>query len=263
MAYSPSCIFITGATSGIGRACAVRFSATLPSAKLILAGRRTQHLLQLKNDLKANPVHIITLDVRDKSAVKQALDNLPASFQNIDVLVNNAGLARGLEPAHEAKLSDWDEMVDTNVKGLLYCTRYVLAGMVRRGKGHVINMGSAAGSYPYPGGNTYGATKAFVENFSLNLRADLAGKNIRVTNIEPGLTTGSEFSNVRFHGDDTRATKVYDGANAITSDDVAEAVVWSACLPPNVNINRIEMMPTSQSFAGFTITRTAAPKSKL
>ena len=188
-------------------------------------------------------------------AVAQAIAALPPERAAIDLLVNNAGLALGLEPAHEASLDDWDEMVDTNVKGLMLVTRAVLPGMVARNRGHVINLGSTAASWPYAGANVYGATKAFVHQFSLNLRADLAGTRVRVTVIEPGMTTGTEFSNVRFHGDDARAAQVYAGADALTAEDVAETVVWVATLPERVNINLVELMPVGQSFAGLSVSR--------
>ncbi|MGE5503874.1 MAG: SDR family NAD(P)-dependent oxidoreductase, partial [Actinomycetota bacterium] len=176
-------------------------------------------------------------------------------FRDIDVLVNNAGLALGLEPAHQTDLDDWEAMVDTNVKGLMYVTRAVLPGMVARGRGHVVNIGSIAGTYPYPGGNAYGATKAAVAQFSLNLLADLVKTKVRVTNIEPGLCGGSEFSLVRFHGDAERAAKTYEGTEPLTSEDVAEAVFWACSAPAHVNINRIEMMPTCQAPAGLAVHR--------
>ncbi len=193
--------------------------------------------------------------MRDRAAVAEAVAALPAEFAAIDVLVNNAGLALGLEPAHQASLDDWDAMVDTNIKGLMYVTRAVLPGMVERDCGHVVNIGSIAGTYPYPGGNAYGATKAAVAQFSLNLLADLVKTRVRVTNIEPGLCGGSEFSLVRFHGDADQAAKVYQGTTPLTSDDVAEAVLWATTLPAHVNIGRIEMMPTCQAPAGLAVHR--------
>ena len=176
-------------------------------------------------------------------------------FGEIDVLVNNAGLALGMEPAHKASVEDWENMIDTNNKGLVYMTRAVLPGMVERNRGHIINIGSTAGSWPYAGGNVYGATKAFVRQFSLNLRTDLHGTAIRVTDIEPGLVGGTEFSNVRFKGDDAKADKTYENANALTPEDVTETVWWVATLPKHVNINTVEMMPVSQSFAGLSVHR--------
>ncbi|MGH2929685.1 MAG: SDR family NAD(P)-dependent oxidoreductase, partial [Solirubrobacteraceae bacterium] len=180
---------------------------------------------------------------------------LPAEFAEIDVLVNNAGLAKGLNPAQEADLDDWEEMIDTNCKGLVYCTRTILPGMVERHRGHVVDLGSVAGTYPYPGGNVYGATKAFVHQFSLNLRSDLHGTGVRVTSVEPGMSE-TEFSVVRFGGDAARAGKVYEGAEPLVGLDVAEAVHWAASLPAHVNINVIEMMPTVQSFGALPVART-------
>jgi 3-hydroxy acid dehydrogenase/malonic semialdehyde reductase len=180
---------------------------------------------------------------------------LPAEFAEIDVLVNNAGLALGLEPAQNADLDQWDQMVDTNCKGLTYCTRAILPGMVARRRGHVINLGSIAGTYPYPGGNVYGATKAFVHQFSLNLRSDLHGTGVRVTSVEPGLSGGTEFSVVRFDGDQSKAEQVYQGVEPLGPDDVAEAVHWTASLPAHVNINVVEMMPVAQSFGPLPVAR--------
>jgi 3-hydroxy acid dehydrogenase/malonic semialdehyde reductase len=190
--------------------------------------------------------------------VEQAIGALPAAFAEIDVLVNNAGLALGLEPAQRADVDDWDRMIDTNCKGLVYATRAVLPTMVARGRGHVINIGSVAGSYPYPGGNVYGATKAFVHQFSLNLRSDLHGTGIRVTCVEPGMSGGTEFSTVRFNGNEDRARAVYNGTEPLSADDVAEAVHWAASVPAHVNVNTIELMPVVQSFAPFQIHRRPA-----
>lgn len=197
----------------------------------------------------------IELDVRDRGAVDHAVASLPAAFADVDVLVNNAGLAKGMEPAQEARLEDWEQMLDTNCKGLLYCTRALLPGMVKRARGHVINMGSVAGTYPYPGGNAYGASKAFVHQFSLNLRSDLHGTGVRVTCIEPGLSGGTEFSTVRFDGDEGKASGVYAGMQPLTALDIAESVHWAASQPAHVNINTIELMPVDQSFAPFQVER--------
>ncbi len=243
--------FITGATAGFGESCARRFADE--GWDLVLAARRRERLESLKNELNTS-VHIIPLDVRDRKAVQQAVDDLPAAFREVDVLVNNAGLALGLQPAYETELDDWDAMVDTNIKGLMYCTRSLLPGMVERNRGHIINLGSIAGSWPYPGGNVYGSTKAFVKQFSNNLRADLYGSKVRVTNIEPGLAE-TEFSIVRFKGDKEKAAKVYEGANPLTPEDIAEIVYWAATLPGHVNINRVEVMPTSQTWGPFSIYR--------
>jgi len=173
----------------------------------------------------------------------------------VDVLVNNAGLALGLEPAHRASLDDWDTMVDTNIKGLMYVTRAVLPGMVERGRGHVVNIGSVAAEWPYPGGNAYGASKAFVHQFSLNLRADLLGTPVRVTDLEPGLCSGTEFSQVRFHGDEARAAKVYDKTEPLTAEDVADAVHWVATRPAHVNVNTLSLMPVGQAFGPLAVHR--------
>ena len=197
----------------------------------------------------------LALDVRDRAAVERALTTLPPDLADVDLLVNNAGLALGLEPAHKASLDDWDTMVDTNIKGLLYCTRALLPGMVARNRGHVINMGSTAAEFPYPGGNVYGGTKAFVYQFSLNLRADLLGTAVRVTDIEPGLTAGTEFSAVRFHGDAAKAATVYAGTTPLTAEDVADAVHWAATRPPHVNVNVITLMPVSQAFGPLAVAR--------
>jgi 3-hydroxy acid dehydrogenase/malonic semialdehyde reductase len=193
--------------------------------------------------------------VRDQAAIARAIDGLPGELTAIDLLVNNAGLARGLEPAQRASLDDWNEMVDTNVKGLMAMTRAVLPGMVARDRGHVVNIGSTAGRWPYAGANVYGATKAFVDQFSLNLRSDLLGTKVRVTVVDPGMVGGTEFSNVRFHGDDARAAKVYEKAEPLLPEDVAEAVHWVATLPPRVNVNSIELMPVGQAFAGLSVSR--------
>jgi 3-hydroxy acid dehydrogenase/malonic semialdehyde reductase len=246
-------LLVTGATAGFGAAIARRFLADGHS--VVAAGRRGERLAALVAEFGASRVHSVQLDVRDRGAVEQVLGALPDSFTAIDLLVNNAGLALGLEPAQKADLDAWETMVDTNVKGLIYVTRAVLPGMVARGRGHIVNLGSTAATYPYPGGNVYGATKAFVRQFSLNLRADLTGTPLRVTDIEPGLVGGTEFSTIRFGGDATRAAGVYAGANALTAEDVAEAVHWVATLPARVNINAIEMMPVSQSFGPLTVTR--------
>jgi NADP-dependent 3-hydroxy acid dehydrogenase YdfG len=246
-------ILITGATSGFGEACAQRFGKE--GWRLILAARRSERLKALQEELSGETsVHVVTLDVRDQKAVMTELTNLPEYFSEIDILVNNAGLALGLEPAHEAHPSDWDTMVDTNIKGLMNCTRAVLPKMVERNRGHIVNIGSTAGNWPYPGGNVYGATKAFVKQFSRNLRADLPGSAVRVTNIEPGMAeTG--FSVVRFKGDTKKAGQVYEGTNPLTPKDIAEIIYWVSSQPPHVNINRVEVMPVYQTWAPFAIYR--------
>jgi len=255
MTASPRTVLVTGASAGFGAAIARRFAAD--GDRVVICARRTDRLSALAAEL-GDAVHAIELDVRDRAAVERTLAALPPAFAAIDVLVNNAGLAKGLEPAHRADLDDWDQMVDTNCKGLVYATRAVLPGMVARGRGHVLNLGSVAGSYPYPGGNVYGATKAFVHQFSLNLRSDLHGTGVRVTCIEPGLCGGTEFSVVRFGGDQARASAVYAGVDPLTADDVAASVHWAASQPAHVNINTIELMPVAQSFAPFQIHRRPA-----
>jgi len=243
-------ILVTGATAGFGLAIARRFASH--GGRIIAAGRRAERLEALQAEL-GEAVLPLTLDVRDRAAVEAAISGLPAEWSAIDLLVNNAGLALGLNPAQSADLADWDQMVDTNIKGLMYMTRAVLPGMVERSRGHIINLGSTAGEFPYPGGNVYGASKAFVRQFSLNLRADLWGTPVRVTDIEPGLVGGTEFSNIRFKGDDEKVAAIYEGADALTPDDIAEAVYWAATLPARVNINVLQMMPVTQAFGPLRV----------
>ncbi|MFG1645900.1 SDR family oxidoreductase [Amycolatopsis sp. NPDC049252] len=245
-------VFVTGASAGFGDAIARRFVAE--GARVIAVARSEDKLEKLAAEL-GDAVLTVKLDVSDPEAVKTAIDTLPEDWREVDVLVNNAGLAKGLEPAHKADLADWDEMIATNVRGLVHVTRALLPGMVERGRGHVINIGSIAGTYPYPGGNVYGATKAFVHQFSLNLRSDLHGTGVRVTNIEPGMVGGTDFSKVRFDGDQEKADKVYQGTTPLTADDVAESVHWAASQPKHVNINVIELMPVVQSFSALQIYR--------
>jgi len=245
--------FITGATSGFGAACARQFAAH--GWRLIVCGRRQDRLEALRAELAATvPVHAVALDVRDEAAVNAAIANLPAEFAEVDVLVNNAGLALGLEPVHQCPMTDWQQMVDTNIKGLLYCTRAILPGMVARNRGHIVNIGSVASNYPYPGGNVYGATKAFVRQFSLNLRADLLGTRVRVTNIEPGMAE-TEFSLVRFKGENTKSAQVYAGTQPLQAEDIADVVYWATTRPAHVNINTLEVMPVCQAFGPFAISR--------
>jgi 3-hydroxy acid dehydrogenase / malonic semialdehyde reductase len=248
----PLTVVVTGATSGFGWAIARRFLQD--NAKVIATGRRTERLTALKQGLGTERLLTLTMDVRDQDAVRTGFDTLPDDFKAIDVLVNNAGLALGLEPAHQANMKQWEQMVDTNIKGLLYCTRTLLPGMVSRNRGHIVNMGSVAGQFPYPGGNVYGATKAFVQQFSLNLRADLIGTKVRVTDVEPGLCGGTEFSNVRL-GDDTKAEGVYQGTEPLTAEDIAETVHWIVSRPPHMNINSIQMMPVCQAFGPLAVFR--------
>jgi 3-hydroxy acid dehydrogenase/malonic semialdehyde reductase len=244
-------VLVTGATAGFGEATARRFLAH--GHKVVAIGRRAERLEALKNALpteQQKKLLNLVLDVCDSNQVDVLATNLPIEFSKVTILVNNAGLALGLEPAYQAKISDWDQMIDTNIKGLVHMTRAFLPGMVERKCGHVINVGSVAGTYPYPGSNVYGSTKAFVKQFSLNLRADLIGTPLRVTCVEPGLSSGTEYSNVRFKGDDAKAEKVYEGIHALSADDIAEAIYWSATLPAHMNINALEIMPIQQSFAG-------------
>ncbi len=251
MGSSDATVFVTGASSGFGAAIARRFAAD--GARVIAAARRADRVRDLAAELGPR-VLAVELDVRNPEAVAAVVAGLPPDFAAVDVLVNNAGLALGLNPAQDADLGDWDQMIDTNCKGLAYCTRAVLPGMVARGRGHVINLGSVAGSYPYPGGNVYGGTKAFVHQFSLNLRSDLHGTGVRVTCVEPGMAD-TEFSLVRFDGDRASADRVYAGMQPLTADDIAESVHWAAGLPAHVNVNTIELMPTAQSFAPFQVAR--------
>jgi 3-hydroxy acid dehydrogenase / malonic semialdehyde reductase len=245
-------IMITGATSGFGKACAELFASH--GWRLIVCGRRKDRLDALAAGLTNVPVHIAVFDVRDNRMVMKMHTELPDEFKKIDVLVNSAGLALGMNPAQSADLGDWEAMVDTNIKGLMYMTRAVLPGMVERGQGHIVNLGSVAGNWPYPGGNAYGGTKAFVKQFSLNLRADLHGTGVRVTNIEPGLAE-TEFSVVRFHGDKDKADSVYAGMTPLTASDIAETIFWTASRPAHVNINTLEIMPVAQSWGPFPIHR--------
>jgi len=244
-------VLITGATSGFGEAAARKFSAE--GHKVVLCGRREARLQALAAELgpEALPVQ---LDVQDRDAVDAVINNLPDAYKSIDVLLNNAGLALGLGGADTADLDQWDTMVDTNIKGLMYLCRAVLPLMTAKGSGHVVNMGSVAASWPYPGGNTYAGTKAFVQQFSRNLRADLLGKNIRVTNIEPGMCE-TEFSVVRFDGDADKAGQVYAGMKPLCAEDIAEIVYWTTALPSHINVNQLEVMPVAQAWSPFAVHR--------
>ena len=239
-------ILITGATSGFGTACARRFAQA--GWELILSGRRVDRLAQLQSEL-GGEVRTLALDVRDREAVNGLLAGLEA-----DVLLNNAGLALGLEPAWEVDREDWETMVDTNVKGVMYCTRAVLPGMVARNRGHVVNIASTAGSWPYPGGNVYGATKAFVQQFTRNLRADLLGTRVRATCLSPGMAE-TEFSNVRFKGDDARAGQVYAGAEPLRAEDIADIVFFVVNLPGHINVNTLEVMSIDQAWGHLAVHR--------
>ncbi|WP_414552371.1 SDR family oxidoreductase [Anabaena sp. CCY 0017] len=242
-------ILITGASSGIGTACARIFANA--GAKLILAARRWERLQALADTVKKEfgiETHLLHLDVRDRSAVESAISSLPPAWSDIDILINNAGLSRSLDKLHEGDYQDWDEMIDTNIKGLLYLTRYVVPGMVKRDRGHIVNLGSIAGHQTYPGGGVYCATKAAVKAISEGLKQDLLGTPVRVTSVDPGMVE-TEFSNVRFHGDTTRADKVYQGVTPLTADDVADVIFFCVTRSPHVNINELILMPVDQASA--------------
>ncbi len=243
--------FITGATSGFGRATTLRFVAA--GWNVVAAGRRADRLQALVDELGAERVHAAAFDVRDMAAMDAALDALPGKFREVDLLVNNAGLALGTAPAQQASLDDWRTMIDTNITALVTLTHRLLPTLVAR-KGVVVNVSSVAGVYPYPGGNVYGGTKAFVSQFSLNLRSDLHGTGVRVTTIEPGMAQ-TEFTLVRTHGDQAASDALYRDTAPITAEDIADQILYVATLPAHLNINRIEVMPVSQSVAGFQVHR--------
>jgi 3-hydroxy acid dehydrogenase/malonic semialdehyde reductase len=245
-------ILVTGATAGFGAAMTRRFVGD--GHRVIAAARRAERLQELGNEL-GSTVFPFALDVTDEAAVAALPGSLPEAWREVDVLVNNAGLARGLDPAQTAKVADWDRMVAVNVSGLMHMAHALLPGMVERNRGHIINISSTAAIYPYPGGHVYGASKAFVTQFSLNLRADLVGTSVRVTDLEPGLVGGTEFSVNRFGGDTTRASAVYAGTVPLTADDIAEAASWVVNLPSHMNINRMEIMPTCQAPGPLAIKR--------
>jgi 3-hydroxy acid dehydrogenase/malonic semialdehyde reductase len=247
-------VFVTGASAGFGAAMARTFVKN--GHQVVMAARRKGRLNALAAELGQSALPI-EMDVTSKASIEEALSMLPQSWRQIDVLINNAGLALNTLPAHEVPLEDWETMIATNCKGLVTMTRAVLPAMVERGSGLVINLGSVAGHYPYPGGNVYGATKAFVEQFTLNLRADLVGTGVRATNLAPGLCGGTEFSNVRFKGNDEAAARVYEGTQPLMAEDIADTCYWLATLPPHINVNSIEMMPTCQGFGAFNIKRTS------
>ena len=246
-------VLITGATSGFGAAAVRRFAAA--GWKVVATGRRAARLQPLVDEFGADTVHAAAFDIRDAAAMEAALAALPPAFRSIDLLVNNAGLAQGTAPAQHASLDDWRTMIDTNVTALVTLTHTLLPTLVAR-KGAIINISSTAAIYPYTGGNAYGGSKAFVSQFSLGLRADLHGSGVRVTAIEPGMAE-TEFTLVRTHGDQAASDALYGGANPMTAGDIADTIFWVATLPPHLNINRLEMMPTSQSFAGFQVHRGA------
>lgn len=246
-------VFITGATSGFGRATARRFAKA--GWKLILTGRRTERLEELKQELSQVPIHIITLDVRDADAVKKAVAELPTEFKQIKALINNAGLALAPEPAQKVALEDWHTMIDTNVTGLVNITHTLLPTLITTGAGaSIINLGSIAGQWPYPGSHVYGASKAFVKQFSYNLRCDLVGTGVRVTDIAPGLAE-TEFTLVRTKGDQKASDNLYRGTSPLQAEDIAEQIYHIATLPDHINYNRVEIMPVRQAWSAFTIDR--------
>ena len=244
-------VLITGATSGFGAAAARRFAHA--GWRVVATGRRAERLQPLLEEFGAERVHAAAFDIRDEAALEAALAALPEGFRDIDVLVNNAGLALGTAPAQKASLQDWRTMIDTNVTALVTLTHKLLPKLIER-RGVIINMSSVAASYPYPGGNTYGGTKAFVKQFSLGLRSDLHGTGVRVTSIEPGMAE-TEFTLVRTHGDQAASDRMYGGANPMTADDIAEQLFYIATLPPHLNLNRLEIMPVTQSFPAFQVVR--------
>ena len=244
-------VFVTGATAGFGAALCRRFHEA--GARVIGTGRRRERLDALRAEL-GERCHVAELDVADAGAVAELIAGLPEPFATPNVCIANAGLALGLEPAQRANLDDWQRMIATNVNGVVNTVHAALPGMVERNEGHVVLVGSVAGDYPYPGGNVYGATKAFVKQFALNLRADLLGSNVRVTNIEPGMAE-TEFSHVRFKGDAARADKVYEGLTPMSAEEIAETIFWSCTLPRHLNINRMQMMPINQAFSPLAIKR--------
>lgn len=252
----PEVICITGATSGFGLACARKFASensVKDNLELILIGRREERLQSLQRELSEQcKIRIITLDVRDAEAIDTFAKYLSDNHIDVDILINNAGLALGTEPANLANLKDWDNMVDTNIKGLIHMTHALLPRMVARDRGHIVNIGSIAGSWPYPGGNTYCATKAFVEQFTRCLRADILGKHIRVSNIAPGLSE-TEFSLVRMKGDKEKADGIYDDTQPLRPEDIADIIYWTVKLPAHININAIEVMPTCQAWGPLKI----------
>jgi NADP-dependent 3-hydroxy acid dehydrogenase YdfG len=245
-------VLVTGATSGIGAAACRRFAGA--GARVIATGRRTDRLEALRHEL-GEACHTVTLDVRDRRAVEAAVAGLPEAFRAVNVLVANAGHGRGMVPAQDADLDEWDDMVATNINGLLYTVHALLPAMIARDEGHIVLVGSIAGDYPYPAGNVYGGSKAFTKQFALGLRADVLGHNVRVTNIEPGMTE-TDFMLVRFGGDQQRRDKVYEGVIPMTPDDVAETIFWSCILPRHVNINRMQMQPVMQAFGPIATKRT-------
>ena len=244
-------VLITGASVGFGRAIAKKFANN--GYKIVAIARRKEKLESLKDEIKN--CEIVACDISNKDELLKGFETLSEEYANVDILINNAGLALGIDKAQNCDFNDWDRMIELNIKSLSFVTHYFLPKMIENKNGHIINIGSIAGTYPYPGGNVYGATKAFVKQFSLNLRADLAGSGIRVSNIEPGLSSDSEFSLVRFKGDMKKVEELYKDSNALKPEDIAESVYFVASMPKHVNINSIELMPTSQSFAALNVYR--------
>lgn len=247
MSMKGKTVFITGASAGIGAATALAFAAE--GAKLLLSARRVGKLAEVASAVKASgaeAVHSFELDVRDHRAVQSAIDGLPPEWAEIDVLVNNAGLSRGLEKIYTGKIEDWDEMIDTNVKGLLYVTRAVVPGMVVRGRGHIVNLGSTAGEIAYPNGAVYCGTKGAERLINDGLRQDVLGTPVRVTSVDPGMVQ-TDFSLVRFRGDEERAANIYKGVKPLTAEDVADVIVWTVMRPAHVNIARVVMTPVQQA----------------
>jgi 3-hydroxy acid dehydrogenase/malonic semialdehyde reductase len=249
--FMPSCVLVTGATGDFGRAFVARFAAL--GSKIIVHGRDAEKVEALVKSLIV-PAYGMVCDITDTKAIEAAVAAIPPEFQAIDLLVNNAGGALGLEKAHEANLADWDTMIDMNVRGLVHMARHILPRMVAAHRGHIINIGSTAGNWPYPGGHVYCASKAFVRQFSLAVRADLQGTGVRVTNVEPGMVE-TQFSLARFKGDASKAKSVYANTTPLKAEDIAEAVVWCATQPAHVNVNSIEIMPTTQSFSPLAVER--------
>lgn len=247
----PKTVMITGATGDFGKAFAKRFAEA--GCKIIIHGRNADKVHALIDEL-GSPCHPVVFDITDKDATIREIKNIPDDFKNIDLLINNAGGAFGQGKAQDAPLEDWERMIEINNTALVRITNLILPGMTERKSGHIINIGSTAGNYPYPGGHVYCAAKAFTKQFSLSIRADLAGTNVRVTNIEPGMVE-TQFSLVRFKGDQDKADAVYANTAPLKAEDVAESVFWAATLPPHMNINRIELMPTSQSFGALAVER--------
>ncbi|MCK9364752.1 MAG: SDR family NAD(P)-dependent oxidoreductase [Syntrophales bacterium] len=245
---------VTGASIGIGRAVAKQLAQA--KVKLILIARREEKLRALAHELRdLTTCYLVNCDLRDHAKLAQHFKELPDAFSAVDILINNAGLALGVAPAQQSSWRDWQDMIDINCTALAHITHLLLPGMVARNRGHVVNIGSVAGTYPYLGGNVYGATKSFVKQFSLNLKADLLGTAVRVTNIEPAMVGGTEFSQVRFKGDEGKAAQVYEGVEPLRPESVADAVLWAVSQPPHVNITRIELMPVCQAASGIAVDR--------